>query len=333
MSIFVRIFFISLSLMAFDVRAFDMDVIKDEISAPVVEVEPDDFYGNKEKLLLNASDGKLYGHMYTRPYNNRKFEDEFPNQMYGILSNDYGLKIDFSGYMRNQEVTWCSSFVNQKISQVIYSLSEATFYNKFEPGVSFKNQVIQPWDESPYKFLDEMEDQSHKSQLMSNFQGSYSSVVEDCSGSDDGKKFLAAFRAFLQDLGGAMDGYVKDQHKLMVAERDEVMNKKNAEQAASKSRGEQVRECLSGSAYNLYVASSLVDGENKKIANARRQLNKQDEIGRVSGAVNLSEKNRLGEVLVNAKALRSKYFADYKKYGGAAVLPEKVLVLENPCKN
>ena len=61
-------------------------------------------------------------------------------------------------------------------------------------------------------------------------------------------------------------------------------------------------------------------------------MSKQDEIGRVSGAVNLSEKNRLGAILVEAESLRKKFFQDYKKYGGMASSPEKVVATDNPCK-
>jgi hypothetical protein len=326
-------FMVVLSLFAFDARAFDMNVIKDELPAPIVEVEPDDFYGSKEKLLKNAANGSLYNHMYIGFDKSGKFEDEFPHQLYGILSNDYGMKIDFSQYRRNREVPWCSAFVNQKISQVIFSLSKATFYNKFEPGVSFKNQVIPSWMESPYKFLDEIENKETKERLMAGFQGSYSNVVESCSQSDDGKRFLAAFRQFLQDLGGAMDGYVKVQYELMVAERDEVESAKIAKERESRVQQDRMKQCFSGNAYKLHAASQLVVDQNSKIANAKRQLAKQNEIGRISGSVNLSEKNRLGTILVDSESLRGKFFSDYKRYGGSAVSPEKVLVLDNPCRN
>jgi hypothetical protein len=191
-------FMVVLSLFAFDARAFDMNVIKDELPAPIVEVEPDDFYGSKEKLLKNAANGSLYNHMYIGFDKSGKFEDEFPHQLYGILSNDYGMKIDFSQYRRNREVPWCSAFVNQKISQVIFSLSKATFYNKFEPGVSFKNQVIRHGWKVHINFLMKSRIKKQKNALWQGFKAHTLTLLRVAPSQMMAKGFSLHFGSFFR---------------------------------------------------------------------------------------------------------------------------------------
>jgi hypothetical protein len=130
----------------------------------------------------------------------------------------------------------------------------------------------------------------------------------------------------------------RDQELARRAEKTRALAQLQASQAlaAQQSADRAARQadyerCLRSAGYHRYLASSNVMEALSRQSEAQQALAHEKRVEEVSETTNLYAKHRAGEALVSAQDAVTKWFAEYRQYGGDANGPSSVLLTANPC--
>ncbi len=125
-------------------------------------------------------------------------------------------------------------------------------------------------------------------------------------------------------LSDAQAASAKAQHDIQAKAMQEAMEKQD------NLRAQKLNGCLASPAYKLWEASLQVQQGEEMITNAQRALDHDDAVQRESGVTDLAARRAAGERIVAGKDLVKNTFELYKKLGGTAATPEKVVPSPDP---
>lgn len=160
------------------------------------------------------------------------------------------------------------------------------------------------------------------------FRADFDIIAQGCSGSEAADAVLTAYKAYLQDVGTAMEAFVtphREALKVSVAaynEKKQAYDSKKAGQA----------QCKQTPAYALFAAAQGVENARATITALRTQLQREDDITAQTGVVNTTKKYNLGKQIQQTEDARKMLFAEYKRLGGNALSMDAVKAPQDPCR-
>lgn len=283
------------------------------------------FWNHKADFLTDVSKGKMAG--YDRAYLDEE-KNAVLNSIRAILANDYQTMVPEGKGERGCEV--------------------AFDVNVDELLKLYTRDKIERLGNNPPDFIASSSENVPNS-AKANFSGLDQNCSKDVLGLKLPPSFINALASLLKEYGEVTETYVNKLRMDKVAayqttlQQEAELAKQKAKQDEQAKRTEQINEklkqkeqarmdtCLVSPAYKLSKASSEVYDGLKFAVNARQAIKKEQEIGEVSGYVNATRLNELGRAAVYLDDIVKSNYADYKKYGGKASTPNKVVPLANPC--
>jgi hypothetical protein len=123
-------------------------------------------------------------------------------------------------------------------------------------------------------------------------------------------------------------GAEERQELTQMKTREAVAAQQSANRATMQAAHE---ECLRSTGYHRYVAGTKVIEALARQSEGQQALEHEKRVEEVSETTNLYAKHRAGEALVSAQDAVTKWFAEYRQYGGDANGPSSVSLTANPC--
>jgi hypothetical protein len=105
------------------------------------------------------------------------------------------------------------------------------------------------------------------------------------------------------------------------------------DQAELQAKSARTEACHDTKEYLIYQAQENVIGDLEQISIVKSNMAHDLEVSKASGVRDLRNERANGEQLVDARDALKEAFADYRKFGGKASMPQKVThQLTNPCE-
>ena len=114
-------------------------------------------------------------------------------------------------------------------------------------------------------------------------------------------------------------------------EADKALRERQFQDEFNRKEAERVKRCLASPEYERFTSAAMVKENLSQVEVAKKSIQKEKEIGDVSGYEDAGKLNELGRMQVFAQDNVDDAFKRYKKYGGKAFLPSGVVVGKNPC--
>lgn len=102
-------------------------------------------------------------------------------------------------------------------------------------------------------------------------------------------------------------------------------------QYATQIKEDAMRSCSNSKVHQLWEIASAITVMNMNIKSAQDNLDRDKKVEQISGVLNLTLREEVGQVLVNVPLLRDKAFAEYKNLGGTIGSAEKIVPFDDPC--
>ena len=114
--------------------------------------------------------------------------------------------------------------------------------------------------------------------------------------------------------------------------QDRITSEKAKQESFRLNKQKKIEECQNFSAFTTYMSEQNVISTNQSLQFWYGQKQKQREIEKESGVINLTTARNAGEMIVRTKDQLNQAFQTYKNLGGKAKTPDAVkLTAPNPC--
>lgn len=114
-------------------------------------------------------------------------------------------------------------------------------------------------------------------------------------------------------------------------EADRALREKQFQDELNRKEAERERICLASAEYKRFTSATMVKENLSQVDYAKKSIQREKDIGKVSGYEDAGKLNELGRLQIFAQDLADSAFKEYKKYGGKAFLQSGVVVGKNPC--
>lgn len=247
----------------------------------------------------------------------RNIEDvAYERNLRNVLVNSYGMDASVKEF---QDA--CQNIEHYHFKRPFFSnfklLGQSTAYSK-----RHTLNDVQGYAES---FTGEYQDEAERRAA---FSTHFNEIVKGCAGSEFSESLLNAYKAYVQDVGSAMEAYVAPKREALKAQIPEylammkrIANPENTPQ----------NQCRQTPAFRLFFEARTIEVGGTTLASLRRQMQREDAITKESGVVNTTKKYNLGKAIKETEMMRKSAFADYKRLGGKETSMEKVKAPQNPC--
>lgn len=298
----------------------------------VVQQASGPLWSSKDEFIMAASKGAVVEALEEMK---QKSGDEYEaarqrilDSVTKILATGYGTPVPDKGSAPN-----CPSAFRDNIPDLLQTLAEYKTQRLGDNPPDFINtdEIDTTWGRTYFKQL-----------------ATYCS--KNIGGIEKPYPFIGSLESLLKEYGDATEGYVNgvrservlayqeaqqkaaSEKAAMAAEEDARRKQRFAEEEVKRSSDNKLKACIASVDYKRYEAAKNVGYYADIARNARQGINKENEIGKVSGYVNSSRLNELGRTVVSAEEGAKSSFIEYKRNGGVASSMNGVVAGKNPCQ-